>query len=206
MPKPSSTVSERLAIRFRALESTRKRIEGLAHKNALLPTDVQQVYEALFVNAVTAFESFLEDLFIGLLVGGVATGQGRFSRRVTVTTSQIARELVTGAGRKYADWFPFERTEERARLFLTGGRPFTSVSTAERSLIDRCLIIRNAIAHRSRHSRDRFQREVLGSTPLPPRERTPAGYLRSSFRSGPRQTRYENLTAELLRLARKLAQ
>jgi hypothetical protein len=73
-------------------------------------------------------------------------------------------------------------------------------------LIERCLIIRNAIAHRSRHSHDRFQQEVLGSTPLPPRERTPAGYLRSSFRSGPRQTRYENLTAELLRLARRLAQ
>lgn len=169
--------------------------------------DAEQIYEALFVNTLTAFEGFLEDLFVGLLVegNGLTTRQSAFGRRVTVRTHRIARELVFGPGRRYADWFPYDRTEERARLFFTGGRPFSSLSDADRSLIERCLVIRNAIAHRSGHSRDRFEREIIGQRALLPRERRPAGYLRAPFRSNPPQTRYENLAAELLLLARKLA-
>ena len=169
--------------------------------------DVEQVYRALFISTVTAFETFLEDLFLGLLVDGrgLTSERSTFSKRVIIRSPRVAREIVIGPNQKYVDWLPYDLTEKRARLFFGGGRPFTAVSAPERRLLKRCSAIRNRIAHNSRHSNERFQKVVIGTLAILPRNRTPARYLRSLFRLNPTQTRYENLAAEILRLARRLA-
>ena len=169
--------------------------------------DAEQVYDALFINTMTAFETFLEDLFLGLLVDGqgLSSEKSTFSRRVTIRSHKVAREIVIGPNRKYVDWLPYDQTEGRAKLFFRGGRPFTVVSTTERNLLKRCSAIRNRIAHNSRHSNETFQKVVIGNLSILPRDRTPSRYLRSLFRLNPAQTRYENLAAEILRLARRLA-
>lgn len=169
---------------------------------------MEQVYEALFITAITGFEGFLEDLFVGLLIDGqglTTTTQG-FHRRTSIRSHRVARELLGGTTTRYIDWLPLDRTVERARLYFRNGIPFTSVGGPDYEFIQRCLAIRNAIAHRSRFSRQKFETLVIRGTPLLANERTPSGYLRSLFRQNPPQTRYENLAAELLQLARRLGQ
>ena len=122
-----------------------------------------------------------------------------------VRTYKIARELITGAGRRYVDWLPYERTVDLAKLFFRGGRPFDDLSQTQKQLLSRGHTIRNAIAHRSRYSLGQFERPIIGSTPLPPKERRPAGYLRVLLRTAPAQTRFSNLLAQLLLVARDLA-
>ena len=207
MLRPSSSLADALARRLRALESVRAKIEELVSSRVLSEKAAEHVYEGLFLNAHVPFEGFLEDLFIGLLVDGqgVLSSRSDIKPRVAIRLHRIARQLLSGPQRRYVAWFPYERTIEMASLYFQGGRPFTELSEAQRQQLRKSHIIRNAIAHRSRFSMHQFEKQVIGNTPLPPRERTPAGFLRGQFRITPKQTRYENLVSQLLLIARDLA-
>ena len=207
MPRSSSTLADKLARRFRALELTRTRIESLVMQGLLARDAEARMYEALFLSAHVAVEGFLEELFLGLLVKGqgVESGRSDIVPRVEIRHYSVARELIAGAGRRYVDWLPYERTVDLARLFFRGARPFDDLADAQRMILSRSHTIRNAIAHGSRYSLNQFERRVIGSTPLPPGERNPAGYLRGYFRVSPTQTRFSNHLAQLLLIARDLA-
>jgi hypothetical protein len=189
-----------------ALEQTRAKVESLFRERRLSRREAERMYESLFLNAFTAFEGFIEDLFLGLLVNnkGLVSSRSNIRPLISVNSHAVARKLVLG-GRQYVDWLPFRYTLERAELFFSRGLPFGEADPADRAHVTECVAIRNVIAHRSRHSIAHFERTVLGSAALPPRERTPAGYLRSKFRTSPDQTRQENLVTGLLRISRRLA-
>ena len=195
-----------LVARIRSLDATRHRVDALVQSGSLSNRAAEQVYESLFLNAFAAFEAFVEDIFLRLLVS--PTRKTRRSSaavpRVSVKSLPIARDLVVGPGRKYVDWLPYERTIERANLFFRGGRPFTEIPAPEQEVVNRAQVIRNAIAHRSRHSEERFRKQVIAGTALAPRECKPAGYLRGLLSASPAVTRYENYIAVLLGVARKL--
>jgi hypothetical protein len=165
------------------------------------------MYEALFLSAHVAIEGFIEELFLGLLVSGKGfkSSRGDVKPRIEVRTHKIARELIIGTGRPFIDWLPYERTANLAKLFFRGGRPFDDLPQQYKFLLSRGHTIRNAIAHRSRYSLSLFEKQIVGSTPLLPKERQPAGYLRGLFRASPAQTRFSNLLAQLLLVARELA-
>jgi len=172
------------------------------------------MYEGLFLSAFTAFESFLESLFLRLLVEGGRHGNRRVGPipRVTVRSYGVARTIVVGSGRKYADWLPYDLTIQRAELFFRAGKPFTRLQDKSatssvkgvRDVLDRGVVIRNAIAHKSKHSLERFEREALRGIPLGPRERTPAGFLRGALVAAPPQTRFESYVSGVLAAARVL--
>jgi hypothetical protein len=130
------------------LDKTRQKITQLYNNKQISKTDLEHTYEGLFLNAHVAFEGFIEDLFIGLLV----TGQGLQSSRqdivprITVRTHKIAREMILGSGRQYIDWFPYKRTSELAEIYFRGGRPFSELNPSQKDYLSRCHIIRNAIA------------------------------------------------------------
>jgi hypothetical protein len=194
-----SSLAERLVRRFATLDRTRRSVESLVVRGELSRRAAERVYEATFLNACTLFEAFLEDSFVAKLVTGTRT---RARPRAAVASHRVARELVYGS-RPYVDWLPYEKTESRARVFFRGGRPFSGLNADDIRLLRTCVAIRNAIAHRSRESRRRFLGTVRGLL-LPPRERTPAAFLRSQLRAAPPQTRYEDLLASLAAVARKL--
>lgn len=164
-----------------------------------------RMYEALFLSAVTSFESFLEDLFLGLLVSGAGLQSTGVRPRMTIQSPVVAREVVIGPGRNYADWLPYDRTRERAEVFFRGGRPFTGLTNPHLQVLERTGAIRNAIAHKSQHSVEQFNRKVLANTPIPPRERSPAGFLRGLMVGTPPLTRFENYMADLTTAARVVA-
>ncbi len=127
--------------------------------------------------------------------------------RVFFKSDQVAREVIF-SDRNYVDWLPYRLTQKRANAFFRNGMPFTCLNKPENKpdlkKLEKLLYIRNIIAHKSSYSRKKFEDKVIGSSPVPLLERTPAGYLRGIFRITPSQTRYENLINEMASIAKKL--
>ena len=207
MPKKCSHLADKLALRFRSLESTRKKIERLARRGGLTQRAVLTMYEGLFLSAHVAAELFLEELFVGLLPKdkGVESSRNDVMPRVEITAHSIARDLITGPSRQYVDWVPFDKTISLAKLFFRGGRPFSDLAKPHQDILKKSHYIRNAIAHKSAHGMRQFNNHVVGTVPLPPGERLPAGYLRGLYRTKPAETRFTNLLSQLLLCARDLA-
>jgi hypothetical protein len=203
MPRPASALAEDLVGHYKYLEKTRTKMERLFNSSALVRRDIEQVYAGLYLNAVTSFEQFLESLFIGLLAERISPSLDTVVPRVTFRSDRVARDVVH-SGRNYVDWLPYSYTEQRAKVFFRGGRPFSLLTPDEKRTIERIMYTRNSIAHQSKYSQMVFESKVLGSLPLAPRERTPTGFLRSRFRTAPVQTRYELYVTEMAAIARKL--
>ncbi|WP_457654152.1 hypothetical protein [Rhodocaloribacter sp.] len=180
---------------------TRKKIEKLYSRGLLVRRDVERVYEGLYLDAITSLEATIEDLFIRIITGRSLPTE--VVVRVSFNSSQVARDVMLGGERRYLDWFPYDRTEKRAKAFLRGGRPFTQLSTTDKKVLKEMLIIRNAIAHKSHHSRKKFKDFVV-NFPLISRERTPAGFLHS--RIDPTTTRYQYYASEMIRIIQLLSQ
>jgi hypothetical protein len=207
MPKNSSQLAENLTKKIRSIEATRLKLERLCSEGLLSNRAATQMYEGMFLNAHVAFEGFIEELFVGLLVDGqgISSSRSDVMPRIVVRSYAVAREILFPSNRPYIDWFPYERTLELAYKYFRGGRPFSDLTDPDKQHLLKCHSIRNVVAHNSKDSRTKFEKRVLGNTPLPPHERNPAGFLRGLYRIAPIQTRYENIVTELLIIAKKLA-
>lgn len=186
--------------RLRTLIRSAGRAHLLFGQKAISQADAALLYEAAFLAAVSSFEAMIEDLFVGLLVGELQSSDRGVQPRAAFRSHATAREFIL-AGRPYADWLPYERTQERAKVFFRGGRPFTGLATSEITHLARCLAIRNAIAHKSRHASRQFERQVTAGLSLAPRDKSPAGFLMSQHSAYPPQSRFENMLADLHRVA-----
>ena len=204
MSRSATSLSDKLAARLRTFEKSRKKIERLLRSGHVTRHDVNLFYEGIFLKTITSFESFLEELFIGLLTGGIEPGRN-VRLRAQFKSSVIARDITFG-GRAYVDWLPYDHTEKRANAFFRRGQPFSRLDRCDKRELDRMLTIRNSIAHQSRAARTKFNDNVLASIPLLPSERTPAGFLRSVLSLEPIQTQYQNIAGECSLLAHKLCQ
>jgi hypothetical protein len=207
VPRPCAPLAEALSRRSRAIEQTRARVEALTISHHLSSRAAEHVYEGLFLNTVTAFESFVETLFIGLLVSSDNRLHSKHDvqPRMLIGSHAVAREIVLAPRQKYVDWLPYDKTLSQAERCFRGGRPFSLVTAPQAQTLDRIVKIRNAIAHKSRHSLSTFETVVIGTTPLPPRETTPAGFLRGLLMAAPARTRFEDYVSSLVAIARLLA-
>lgn len=191
---------EEFGRRQRALGATRGKLERLYAQGVLARRDLERVYEGLYVASVTSFEDYLEARFFEVMLASPApTG---VHPRAEFKSAAVLRDFVLG-GQPFVNWLPFKRTEQRAQVYLRGARPFHSVTTTEKRQMKDWMTIRHAIAHTSREARYRFEVGVLAGVPLPPRERSPAGYLRSVPRPG--TTRFEAIANQMLAMASKFS-
>lgn len=202
MSKPTTTLSDAYIARLRRFDRARAKVERLLLKGHFTRHDAALFYEGIFLRTVTTFEGLMEDLFIGLLAGSVIPGRN-VSARVRFKSHAVARDVMLG-GRAYVDWLPYHHTEKRAEAFFRGGLPFCHLEKNDKRELERIILIRNAVAHQSRDARKKFESKVIGTTPLLSAESTPAGYLRSVFRTAPNQTRYEEIANTFAILARKV--
>ena len=203
MIKSSVELLHSFGRKLKGLERIRKKQETLFSNGHLVRRDIEEVYAALFLDAVVSFEGLIEGLFIGLLTGKVRSRRANVNVRVKIQSDRVARELVL-QGRKFFDWLPYERTKIISNVFFTGGRPFTLITQDEEKHIDKCLAIRHAIAHQSRHAVSKFKREVLADLPLTPRDSRPKSFLRVQFSANPPTIHYEQIVGELFKIASKL--
>ena len=200
MPQPAQLTDFQQSLKN--LDYTRKRMEALFQAGEITKRDLNSVYEALFLRAVTRFESFLEELFLAILERRVKyKKQRRVALKMKPKSRQALMEIVF-QGDRYLDWLPFQRTADRASLYLFGGRPFTDLEQPEKDIIHKIITIRHAIAHHSKHATKQFQLKVIQSLPLLKGEKTPAGFLRSQVQ--PAINRFEVYISELVRIAADL--
>lgn len=205
MPSPSANLFLALQNRYIRLDRTRTRVDQLFLRGKLTRFDIEQVYSGIYVEAFVSFERFLEDLFLGYVGGKVSMPTIKVKAKMSFPTAAITKDVVFG-GKDYIDWIPYERTTERAAIFLKEGKPFSTLSKTQKEMLKELHRVRNALAHRSDHSVDIFTRLVLGTMSLSPQERKPAGFLRSVFRVSPKQTRLENYLFEMLTIAKELSE
>ena len=76
----------------------------------------------------------MEELFVGLLTGGVTPGRN-VHPRVTFRSAAIARDVMLG-GKTYVDWLPYHFTEKRAGAFFRGGQPFCSLDKDDKKSLE----------------------------------------------------------------------
>lgn len=200
MSRPSSDLANDFTNYLQSLESVRTKMEGLFVVGWLTEDEIEHVYSGLFLDAFTAFESLIEQLFISLLIGDCQSNEPDVVLRARFNSYDIAQDIILGE-RSYVDWLPFEgKTLKRATAFFENGYPFYRLKNDDTLRpflrnIERFAAIRNAIAHKSKHAQQRFEREVSGNSPLPPRQRKPAGYLRSTVNRT--QVQYQVIVNEL---------
>ena len=203
MSKPASDFVTALIGHLRYIEQTRSKTERLHQDGYLVRRDLELVYAGLYLNAITFFENFIEDLFVRLLVGTAIHPSRLVVPKITFKSPTTCRNIVYG-GEAYVDWFPYNRTQRRARVFFRNGLPFTDLDSSDKKNIERMFHIRNAIAHKSKHALRVFSEKVIDDQNLLSEEKKPVGYLRSNYATSPSQTRYELIIFNMVQIARKL--
>lgn len=200
MPKQARNLSRSFTEEIVKLERTRIAGENLLISGQFDQDSLEKLYSGLFIEVFTNFENLIEKLFFGLLTRQFINSSGT-KPLVPKSSSQLVSALLLIGGKNYLDWLPYDRTLERAKIIFPSGEPFTLLSNDQKQKLKEYHLIRNAIAHKSDNAKQKFEREVIGSRTLLPREKTPVGFLRSQFRASPIQIQYENIVQELQSMA-----
>ena len=189
---------KKLRTKFRMLECTRNKIENLYSTRSIVLRDLQSLYSGLFINVVTEFEAFLESHFIYSLSGASKASKPR----VLINRRTVAYDILRGE-RSYVDWLPYRFSVKRADRFFKGGHSFSILDKTDIKVLEEICLIRNALAHNSHYSKQRFEQDVIGGICLRPKERNPVGYLRYSFKA--KTVYFQYYVQQLLISANKIA-
>ena len=178
-------------------------MEALFNAGQVGLNDIEQVYSGLYLDIFTEFEITIENLFLGLLSGSLYSRKNLIERKAKIQPVSMTRAIVFG-DRAYLDWLPYrDKTIERAEVYFVDGKPFTLLTSTQKSNLDEYGIIRNALAHKSDSAKKRFQKLINGLSLLP-REKSPTGFLRSRPYSASTQTQYEITVWELIDMIKNL--
>ncbi len=204
MPKHSLTLHTEFSIKVQALNATRQNFELAFAVHLISDADIIQGYAGLYLDLFTEFEGLIENLFIGILSGLVTPNNAIIRRKLTIRPVGEIESVLFGERRTYLDWLPYaENTIKRANIYFDGGNPFTMLNEIEKGKITMYHKIRNAIAHKSKKTRNEFQNIINGLTLLPI-ESTPQGYLRNIPNASTRLTQFEIISNELTVISHKL--
>lgn len=201
MAKHRRELAQELNAKLQSLEYTRVRIERLYAESHIAQRDKKHVYEGLFLKAYVQFESFIENLFFGLIVSNSAIHTpSTIVPLVKINSHAVARKLAMG-DKNYLDWLPYSNMKKHTEKLLRGGKPFSSLSSNQKQDLVTLSVIRNAIAHESDHSIEQFHAKVATSSTLKPSERRPSGFLMGIYRANPSETRYQLYASKMSQIA-----
>lgn len=152
-------------------------------KGHICRRDCARLYSGSFLEAVVSFELSIEKLFVDCLTGRCVHPRA-YRTLVTCANSPVAYQLIKH-GSRYVDWLPLDKSETIAKIFFLPGRnPIQGCVAAYGVEVQKCLFIRNYIAHSSPHSERQFRTQVVGATVLPARDRDVFGYFRYTHTVG----------------------
>jgi hypothetical protein len=124
--------------------------------------------ELAFLKAFLAWESFLEQSFMLYMLGRKPPGAAAPARYAFPPSLAHASAWVVPEGRRYATWTNPTDISVRAERFFHGGRPFATTLRAHQNILEEARILRNAIAHASSSTQQKFEnlvRRKLGTLP-----------------------------------------
>jgi len=200
MSTSSADLFNRFTRRIQNGQWTLKNVSIAHAKKYLVKRDLEQCYQGLFLQAVVSFELLIEELFLHLITNRAS--HPRSSTPIHVFPSiEIARKVVTQG--RYTDWLPIDKTEKLSKVFFEiSGNPFLYLSKAQKNEIEKVLLIRNYIAHKSGFAYNAYETKVVSPTVLPRGQRTLLGYFEFPHTSS--TNKYEYHVGELVAAARSL--
>jgi hypothetical protein len=164
---------------------------------ALKPAELESIAEMVFLRMFLAWEHFLEQSFLSYMCG-------RKDRKVKIQcfvvfpSIQHAANLIIPEGRRYAEWSEPEIVRQRAERYFKDGEPFKSALGGVSGQVEEMRKVRNSIAHKSKHAREKFEQVVRQALGTVPRGITPGAFLLRRI-AGPR-TNFETYS-EVLTIA-----
>jgi len=187
-------VVEDLERRARRIHRYVKEVEAGQTQARLSISSVELGYCGALLSWTTELESCLERLFFGYLTSRYSW-RGRAVSLVAVRSPAVARRIVHD-GNTYVDWLPYWKTEKRANSYFSQGKPFAALDEDARRALDQLQVVRNVIAHDSKHARGQFRSRYLDGLALRPQEKRVGGYLRSAVSLN--ETRLESIISRTL--------
>ena len=139
-------------------------------------TYFESVVELSYMKGYLAWERFVEESFVLFLLGQTARVRSKPTRFVFPQNRKHAVELIL-QGQEFIDWTSAEDIKQRAYLFFKSGRPFAKPISAITHQLRNMKTIRNAIAHGSGQSREKFKGLVRGKLAYYPTSLTVGGFL-----------------------------
>lgn len=196
MPKNSITLHNEFKKKINSIKRTRRNFENAQNANIITDEDIIQAYAGLYLELFTEFEGLIEELFLGLITGSVTHKNNDVVRLIKITPSNKAIDILL-SGKKYLDWLPYQHTLDRAKIYLTDGKPFSLLTSSNTNKLGNYQKIRHAIAHKSKKASDDFNNIISGLT-LRTIERTPKGFLRNVPNPSVNNTQLEIACDDLL--------
>lgn len=195
--RKASVISNRYLAELKKLEVTRLRIEQIHNSGQLFKRDIEFVYESLFLKSLVNLESLLEELFVGILYKKYGTKK-KYNNYSFESRKKILDILLFD--RNFLEWLPYSKMKARAELYFCNGKPFSNLNDRQLSFLKKSMVIRNAIAHKSKYSNEKFKSQILKAEAMPIGIKTPAQYLRYEFRTSPSKIKYEVYMSELAQI------
>lgn len=161
--------------------------------------------ELAFLRVFLAWESFLEQSFMLYTLGRKAPGAAAPARYVFPPSPAHASEWVIPEGRPYATWTNPDHISVRAERFFHGGRPFASTLRANQNALHEARTLRNAIAHASTSTQEKFENLVRRKRRTLPPNCTVGSFLGLIVpKSAPPQSFFEFYTDLIITCASQL--
>lgn len=202
------TPVERFIKAAQHIEKVRANYTSLHSSKSMKPTEFSYAYQGLYLILIRKFENYLEDSFFHYASGGSCPPRiiNGSTRRIKILTKETRREnlrsLLLG-DKKFLDFLPFELTEKCAKVVFDAGFPFTILPRPDKEVIQRCLAIRNLIAHDSIEAKKRFRTLAIVDQSLSGRNKNVMGYL--TFPVSTVSIMFTVDISELIRIARAIA-
>ncbi|MDP2649295.1 MAG: hypothetical protein Q8P10_00465 [bacterium] len=189
-----------------SLEKTRDKMEILFNTEKISKKDIEQVYKGLFLDMVSGFELIIENIFVYFLIEKQKPKIKKI-KPIVIFKNNISAKKIIFNNKRWVDWLPYVKTIELAGIYFLNGYPFSVLGFVDplkdkkdidnaQKVLEEISIIRNAIAHQSNYSKEKFLKSIENYTLLP-KEKTPIGFLRSNFRISPIQNRFQNFELEI---------
>jgi len=140
--------------------------EGIA-ENPLHPSQARRVVGLAFLAVASAWEEFLESVFVRYLAGAKSPqGYAPHLRVGTAASLQHSYELITGKfgyepEENVMSWSSPAQVIRRASIFFYQGQPFRSALDQRQDRLQDAVAIRNRVAHLSTRARSEFKRVAL---------------------------------------------
>ncbi len=136
--------------------------ETFKKTDILHPAQARAIISLAFLQIVTAWEDYVESVFVRYVAGASSPKNYKPAARVSaVKDIHHAFQLLSlneeySPQRDYLSWSNWKSVASRSKIFFESGRPFTNLTLNENDRLKDAVIIRNRIAHNSSKCRSSF--------------------------------------------------
>lgn len=189
---------------YKKIFLTEKRIKNVRSvQNAYIANrDIELMYDGMFLKSITIFESFIEELFIGLLYDNYTLNTKKKVQKHTFPSRKLVLNFLKHKN-SYIEVMPYKKLKDSSKVFFKKENPFINISENSKNSLNEIYIIRNAIAHKSQYADLKYKKLLLNKGVTNPKLfNSPARFLKTLH--SPNQSTFNNYILELNSTAREI--